>query len=100
MRDEWEIAHLGELMTQRTDFTPIDRASTYPVVGVQRSGWGLIDREPLGGHESKFSKLMRLEADNMVYRTITAFEAPSAVVDVAHAGCFVTPQTFPVFRLD
>ena len=100
MRDEWEIAHLGELMTQRTDFTPIDRASTYPVVGVQRSGWGLIDREPLGGHESKFSKLMRLEAGNMVYRTITAFEAPSAVVDAVHAGCFVTLQTFPVFRLD
>ncbi len=49
MRDEWEIAHLGELMAQRTDFTPIDRASTYPVVGVQRSGWGLIDREPPAG---------------------------------------------------
>lgn len=100
MPNGWEVAHLGELMTQRTDFTPIDRASTYPVAGVQRSGWGLIDREPLAGHESKFSKLLRLETDNLVYRTITAFEAPSAVVDVAHAGCFVTPQTFPVFRLD
>jgi len=60
MRDEWEIAHLGELMTQRTDFTPIDRASTYPVVGVQRSGWGLILDPPL-----KYSRAVETDSESL-----------------------------------
>jgi type I restriction enzyme S subunit len=48
----------------------------------------------------QFSKLMRLEEGDLVYRTITAFEAPSAVVQSDFEGAFVTPQAFPVFRLN
>lgn len=48
----------------------------------------------------KFSKLMRVQEDDLVYRTITAFEAPSAVAGVKQAGRYVTPQTFPVYKID
>ncbi|MBT2495694.1 restriction endonuclease subunit S [Microbacterium sp. ISL-59] len=48
----------------------------------------------------KFDKLMELHADDLVYRTITAFEAPSTVVTSEFEGAFVTPQTFPVYSLD
>ena len=100
MGSEWETVLLGELVSKRTDFTSVLPDSEYHVVGVQRSGWGLVGREPVRGDSMKFKKLMRLENGNLVYRTITAFEAPSAVVDLDFEGTFVTPQTFPVFRLD
>lgn len=100
MSSEWESLVLGDLVTKRTDFTAVDAETEYEVVGVQRSGWGLVHRDPVRGDSMKFSKLMRLAEGNLVYRTITAFEAPSAVVRPEDAGTFVTPQAFPVFRLD
>jgi hypothetical protein len=48
----------------------------------------------------KFDKLLELHADDLVYRTITAFEAPSAVVLSEFDGAFVTPQTFPTYSID
>lgn len=100
MTSEWESVVIGDLASKRTDFTLVDAGTEYEVVGVQRSGWGLVHREPVRGDSMKFSKLMQLEEGNLVYRTITAFEAPSAVVGPQDAGAFVTPQAFPVFRLD
>ncbi|MFD1210743.1 hypothetical protein ACFQ36_01640 [Arthrobacter sp. GCM10027362] len=91
---------LGDLLTKRTDYTPVSPEAEYAVVGVQRSGWGFVRREPVRGDSMQFSKLMQLEEGNLVYRTITAFEAPSAVVGPEFAGTFVTPQAFPVFRFD
>ena len=70
------------------------------ILGVQRSGWGFVQREPIKGRDQKFTKLMRVDEDDLVYRTITAFEAPSAVAGPDEAGLFVTPQTFPVFKID
>lgn len=100
MSSKWESVALGDLMAKRSDFTVVDSDAKYEVVGVQRSGWGLVRREPIRGDSMQFSRLMRLEVGDLVYRTITAFEAPSAVVDAEFVGSFVTPQTFPVFRLD
>lgn len=99
MREAWERVALGALTTKRKDFTPVIADEHYKVVGVQRSGWGLVDREPVRGDSMKFTKLMELEEDDLVYRVITAFEAPSTVVGSAFAGTFVTPQTFPVFKI-
>ncbi|MGP5026868.1 hypothetical protein ACTXI4_17065 [Glutamicibacter ardleyensis] len=100
MTSNWETVKLGDLAVKRTDFTPVIASEMYEVVGVQRSGWGLVRREPIRGDSMKFSKLMKLHAGDLVYRVITAFEAPSAVVDSSFSGSFVTPQTFPVFELD
>lgn len=100
MPNGWATVALGTLITKRDDFTQVVPDAQYKVVGVQRSGWGLVDREPIRGDGMKFSKLMELEEDNLVYRTITAFEAPSTVVGPAFAGAYVTPQTFPVFRIE
>ncbi|MGR6900393.1 restriction endonuclease subunit S [Glutamicibacter sp. V16R2B1] len=100
MTSNWETVRLGDLISKRTDFTAVEPSSEYEIVGVQRSGWGLARRAPIRGDSMKFTKLMRLESDNLVYRTITAFEAPSTVVTKDFEGAFVTPQTFPVFRLD
>lgn len=100
MREGWRRVALGEIATRRKDFTPVDAATMYRIVGVQRSGWGLVDRDPARGDSMKFDKLMRLNAKDLVYRTITAFEAPSTVVDESFAGAFVTPNTFPVYVLN
>lgn len=100
MRDGWERVELGELIEKRSDFTPIDPDTEYVILGVKRSGWGFVQRDPIFGRDQKFTKLMRLEEDDLVYRTITAFEAPSAVAGPAEAGLYVTPQTFPVFRIN
>lgn len=100
MGSDWETVLLGEIASKRTDFIPVLPNAEYHVVGVQRSGWGLVHREPIRGDSMKFQKLMRLEQNDLVYRTITAFEAPSAVVGPDFEGTYVTPQTFPVFKLD
>lgn len=100
MRDEWEDVALGQLIRRRSDFTSVNPDADYIILGVQRSGWGFVQREPLKGRDQKFTKLMRVEVDDLVYRTITAFEAPSAVAGPEQAGLFVTPQTFPVFRIN
>lgn len=100
MRDGWQQVNLGEVATRRTDFTLVDPHETYTILGVQRSGWGFVRREPLLGSAMKFTKLLQLNTNDLVYRTITAFEAPSAVAGPDEAGYFVTPQTFPVFHID
>lgn len=100
MRDEWREVTLGQVARRRTDFTPVDRGARYTILGVQRSGWGFVKREPILGSEMKFSRLMQLGLDDLVYRTITAFEAPSSVAGPEEVGHFVTPQTFPVYQLD
>ncbi|QYG10870.1 hypothetical protein [Microbacterium sp. PAMC22086] len=100
MRDGWREVSLGDVAARRADFTPVVADHLYRVVGVQRSGWGLVDREPARGDSMKFGKLMQLHVGDLVYRTITAFEAPSTVVSPAYAGAFVTPQAFPVYSID
>lgn len=100
MREGWREVTLGELVTKRDDFTPVEPEEEYVILGVQRSGWGFVERKPILGREQKFTKLIKVEQDNLVYRTITAFEAPSAVVGEAEDDLYVTPQTFPVFRID
>jgi hypothetical protein len=100
MSEAWPKVELRELTRKRKNFTPVIADQEYRVVGVQRSGWGLVDREPVRGDSMKFTKLMELEEDDLVYRVITAFEAPSTVVGAGFAGTYVTPQTFPVFKID
>lgn len=100
MRDGWEDVALGQLICRRSDFTTVDPDADYVILGVQRSGWGFVQRDPLKGRDQKFTKLMRIKADDLVYRTITAFEAPSAVAGPEQAGLFVTPQTFPVYTIN
>lgn len=100
MREGWCEVRLGDVTTRRTDFTRVEADKLYRIVGVQRSGWGIVDREPARGDSMKFEKLMELHADDLVYRTITAFEAPSTVVAARFEGSFVTPQTFPVYSID
>lgn len=100
MREGWSLATMGELTRRRTDFTAVDPDAEYVILGVQRSGWGFVRRDPIRGSDQKFAKLMRIETDDLVYRTITAFEAPSAVAGPAENGLFVTPQTFPVFQIN
>lgn len=100
MREGWRETTLGEVATRRKDFTPVVADTLYRVVGVQRSGWGLVDRGPVRGDSMKFDKLLELHTDDLVYRTITAFEAPSAVVSIKFEGAFVTPQTFPTYVID
>lgn len=100
MTSKWETVLLGDLVTKRSDFTPVIAETKYEIVGIQRSGWGFVRREAVRGDSMKFSKLMQLEEGELSYRVITAFEAPSAVVDIDFAGSFVTPQTFPVFKLN
>lgn len=100
MNNGWREVTLGSVTERRTDFTPVDSESDYTIMGVQRSGWGFLEHKPIRGSQQKFAKLMRLRIDDLVYRTITAFEAPSAVAGPQEIGRFVTPQTFPVFTID
>lgn len=100
MREGWESVEIGDVISRRNDYTPVQPDSEYAIVGVQRSGLGLVDRKPIRGADMKFNKLLTLAQDDLVYRTITAFEAPMAVVGQEHEGRLVTPSAFPVFTIE
>jgi hypothetical protein len=67
MLDGWREVTLGEATTRRKNFTPVEADTLYRVVGVQRSGWGLVDRAPVPGNSMKFDKLLELHTDDLVY---------------------------------
>lgn len=99
-KHKWININFGDLLNQRKDFTILEEGTEYPIYGVMKEGAGLLQKESVTSETTKFSKLLRLEKDNFVYRQITAFEAPSTVVLDDGAGGYVTPNTFPVFEID
>ena len=100
MSKSWETISLGEILTKRADFTAVEDGVRYLIAGVARSGGGLLEKEEVTADTTKFTKLIKLATNDFVYRTITAFEAPSTVVPPQFDGYFVTPQTFPVFTIN
>jgi type I restriction enzyme S subunit len=85
-----------------TVLIPIQRPETptpgeiYRQLGVKLWGQGAYERESLDGAATKYARLSRVEADDVVVNKIWARNGSVAVVQPSLAGCFVSGE-FPTF---
>jgi type I restriction enzyme S subunit len=76
-----------------------DAHAEYKSAGVLRSGLGMIDRGAAQGSATAYATVIRLRADQLIMRKLTAWEGPITVVPADFAGFVVSPE-FPTFNLD
>ena len=91
-----DIARLGEFLT------PVERAEApepgknYRQIGVKLWGEGAYEREPMDGSQTRYSKLFRTEANDVIINKIWARNGSVAVVSQTLAGCYGSGE-FPMF---
>lgn len=85
-------------------FVPVERAETvvptniYAMVGVRSFGGGCFASGEISGSETKYPRLLRVAAGDLVYPKLMAWEGAFAFVPEALAGSYVSPEfcTFEV----
>lgn len=102
----WQRIVLGDVLTRVRRKVAVDDGVSYPAVSVQMYGRGLGEKEPFVGGVSKYTTLNVVRENDVVLRTITAFEAPAGVARADHdgthvSGVFITyevdPRVLPEF---
>ncbi len=99
MPEHWSELKLGRFLTRSKEFVNAHEGGIYPAVGVYRDGGGLFEKDAFVGGETTYQKLFVVHENDLVLRTITAWEAPIAVAEAEHDGFHVSP-VFPVFEID
>ena len=87
---DWQQTSLGDLLTRVRRKVAVEDGITYPAVSVQMYGRGLGEKEPFVGGVSKYTTLNTVRENDVVLRTITAFEAPAGVARAEHDGTHVS----------
>ena len=90
------------LASLRTIMLPVGRSevpqvgTVYRQIGVKLWAKGAYEREPVGGDQTRYKTLSRVEADDVVVNKIWARNGSVAVVPTSLAGCYVSSE-FPTF---
>ena len=79
MRDGWEIVPLGKYIKQSKKKVKVVDGEQYPAIGVMMEGRGFVTRPPFIGGKTTYKQLTPIEPDQLVLRSITAWEAPIQV---------------------
>ena len=95
----WPMVKLGEVAAPAVRSEPPQAGTTYRQIGVKLWGEGAYERESMDGSQTKYSKLFRAEADDIIVNKIWARNGSVAVVPKARAGCFGSGE-FPMFALN
>ncbi|MFE2156621.1 restriction endonuclease subunit S [Streptomyces lydicus] len=95
----WQQMVLGDLLTRVRRKVSVEDGVTYPAVSVQMYGRGLGEKEPFVGGVSKYTTLNAVRENDVVLRTITAFEAPAGVARAEHGGTHVS-GVFITYEVD
>lgn len=99
MRDDWDAAPLGKFIKQSKKKVKVQVGIEYPAIGVMMEGRGFVTRPPFVGGKTTYKQLTPIEANQLVLRSITAWEAPIQVTTEVHSGFHVS-GVFPVFDID
>jgi len=99
MRDGWDAAPLGKFIKQSKKKVKVQIGVEYPAIGVMMEGRGFVTRPPFVGGKTTYKQLTPIEANQLVLRSITAWEAPIQVTTEKHSGFHVS-GVFPVFDID
>ena len=90
---------LGDVAQLDLELVRVREDQRYEVAGVAIAGRGLFWREAIEGADTKYQRLHRLRAGQLVYRKLTAWEGPITVVPSEFDGAVVSPE-FPTLTLD
>ncbi|GAA1817407.1 restriction endonuclease subunit S [Actinomadura chokoriensis] len=96
---DWQQITLGDLLTRVRRKVAVEDGVTYPAASVQMYGRGLGEKEPFVGGLSKYTTLNTVRENDVVLRTITAFEAPVGVAQAEHDGTHVS-GVFITYQVD
>lgn len=99
MRDGWEYVPLGKYIKQSKKKVKVVDGEEYPAIGVMMEGRGFVTRPPFIGGKTTYKQLTPIEPNQLVLRSITAWEAPIQVTTKEHSGFHVS-GVFPVFDID
>jgi len=99
MRNGWEFVPLGKYIKQSKKKVKVVEGEEYPAIGVMMEGRGFVTRPPFIGGKTTYKQLTPIEPDQLVLRSITAWEAPIQVTTKEHSGFHVS-GVFPVFDID
>ena len=96
---DWQQIALGDLLTRVRRKVAVEDGVSYSGVSVQMYGRGLGQKEPFTGGVSKYTTLNTVRENDVVLRTITAFEAPAGVARAEHDGTHVS-DVFITYEVD
>jgi type I restriction enzyme S subunit len=96
---DWQQITLGDLLTRVRRKVAVKDGVSYPAVSVQMYGRGLGEKEPFVGGVSKYTTLNMVRENDVVLRTITAFEAPAGIARAEHDGTHVS-NVFITYEMD
>ncbi|MFJ7245574.1 restriction endonuclease subunit S [Kitasatospora sp. NPDC098652] len=96
---DWQQVTLGDQLARVRRKVAVEDGVTYPAVSVQMYGRGLGEKEPFVGGVSKYTTLNAVRENDVVLRTITAFEAPAGVARAEHDGTHVS-GVFITYEVD
>lgn len=96
MKVDW--VPLGSVLSERRS-SVVKASERYPIAGVYGFGRGMLFRDEITGAETKYGSLTRVQAGDLVYSKLKAFEGAVAIADERAAGFYVSPE-FPVFSID
>lgn len=99
-RAGWVPLQLGELLVEKTHTAlNLEPDGRYPIAGIYSYGRGLIDRGVIAGSETSYKSLTRLDADDVVFSKLNAWEGAVTVVPPSFDGFFVSSE-YPTFGFD
>ncbi|MBT2380840.1 restriction endonuclease subunit S [Streptomyces sp. ISL-111] len=96
---DWQQITLGDVLARVRRKVAVENGVTYPAVSVQMYGRGVGKKEPFVGGVSKYTTLNIVRENDVVLRTITAFEAPAGVARAEHDGTHVS-GVFITYEVD
>ncbi|MFH0982913.1 MAG: restriction endonuclease subunit S [Planctomycetota bacterium] len=96
MSAPWPIVPLKEIADRADRAERPEPGQTYRQIGVRLWGEGAYEREPIDGAATKYSRLYRADAGDIIVNKIWARNGSVAVVPEELAGCLGSGE-FPMF---
>ena len=96
MSKDWSTVCLGDVMKPANRIDSPKPGTKYRQLGVKLWGEGAYERESMDGSETKYARLFRAEAGDIIVNKIWARNGSVAVVPECLAGCYGSGE-FPMF---
>lgn len=98
-RAGWRRVALDELLELNNLEVAVESGTSYEIAGVYSFGRGMFRRAAIDGSQTKYKKLHRIRADQLVMSRLKAWEGALALAPNDLDGWFVSPE-FPTFDID
>jgi type I restriction enzyme S subunit len=92
----WKRAKLGEIITLKRDPVKVSADDIYPNLGLYSFGKGAFSKPPINGDTTSAATLYRVNAGQVIYSRLFAFEGAFALVPEDMNGWFVSNE-YPTF---